>query len=124
MSEKEKITGSDPRPPESEAEERARINSETAKIAWQELQRFFAQGYAVGVAPELDLVDVAVAVSHDDKQLVAGWMKSGKVGPVSDAQALEWLAANALMWCVVIRPWVLVQPVLAADADKDLATNH
>jgi len=26
-----------------EAEERARIHSETAKITWQELQRFFAQ---------------------------------------------------------------------------------
>ena len=39
--------------------ERARINSETSKIAWQELQRFFAQGIAVAVAPQLDLVEVA-----------------------------------------------------------------
>ena len=35
------------------------FDAETAKIAWQELQRFFAQGLAIGVEPELDLVDVA-----------------------------------------------------------------
>jgi hypothetical protein len=35
---------------------------------------------------------------------------------VSDAQALEWLEVNTLMWSVVIRPWVLVQPILQDKA--------
>jgi hypothetical protein len=103
--------------PASEAEERARIHAETAKIAWQELQRFFAQGLAIGVKPELDLVDVACEMSYDNKDRIEAWMESGKIGQVSDAQAIEWHEANALMWCVVIRPWVLVQPVLADEAD-------
>ena len=113
--------GSDLTALESDAELRARINAETAKIAWHELQRFFAQGYAVGVAPGLDLIDVAVAFSRDDNERVAVWMEAGRVGPVSDSQALEWFDANALMWCVVVRPWVLVQPLLndqqAADSE-------
>ena len=71
----------------------------------------------LGVAPDMDLVDVALAISCDQKDVVAAWMDGGKVGQVSDAQALEWLEANALMWCVVVRPWVLVQPVLAASAE-------
>jgi hypothetical protein len=105
--------GSDPNSNDNEAVERARINSETAKIAWHELQRFFAQGQAIFVAPDLDLVDVAWEISCDQKALLELWMADSKVGQVSDAQALEWLEADVLMWCVVIRPWVLVQPVLA-----------
>jgi hypothetical protein len=88
------------------------LNAETAKIAWQELQRFFAQGYAVAVSPQLDLVEVAYEVSQDNKAQVETWMEAGQFGPVSDALALEWLQANALMWSVVVRPWVLVQPIV------------
>jgi len=102
---------------DDEAIDRARINSETSKIAWTELQRFFAQGYAIYVAPDLDLVDVAWEISRDSKKLLEAWMADGIVGPVSDAQAMEWLEANALMWCVVVRPWVLVQPLLADSPD-------
>ena len=97
---------------DSPAADKARINGETAKIAWTELQRFFAQGYAIAVSAQLDLVNVAYEVSCDNKQQVEAWMESGQIGPVSDAQALEWLEANALMWSVVVRPWVLVQPIL------------
>jgi len=99
----------------NEAEERARIHAETAKIAWQELQRFFAQGLAIGVKPELDLVDVAWEMSCDNKIQIEAWLESGAVSQVSDAQAVELFEANALMWCVVIRPWVLVQPVMADE---------
>lgn len=96
---------------------RAEINSETAKIAWKELQRFFAQGHALAVAPQLDLIEVAYQVSVDNKEQVEVWMKAGHLGPVSDAQALEWLEVNALMWSVVVRPWVLVQPILQQKED-------
>ncbi len=98
--------------PRTPQEKRAVINAETAKMAWSELQRFFAQGYAIGVSPELDLVEVALQVSADNKQQVEAWMEAGQFEPVSDAQALEWLEANALMWTVVVKPWVLVQPIL------------
>ena len=95
-----------------ETEIRARILGETAKIAWTELQRFFAAGHAVAVVPELDLVEVAYQMSQDNDRLVADWLAAGKVRAVSDAQAIEWLEVNALMWTVVIKPWVLVQPVI------------
>jgi len=45
-------------------------------------------------------------------------MADGVVGPVSDAHAVEWLEARALMWSVVVRPWVLVQPVLQKNAEN------
>jgi hypothetical protein len=110
-------SGTGPNSTDDEADGRARIHSETAKIAWTELQRFFAQGYAIYVAPHQNLVDVAWEISTDQKTQLERWMADGSVGQVSDEQALEWLQGNALMWCVVVRPWVLVQPLLATPEE-------
>jgi hypothetical protein len=38
-------------------------------------------------------------------------MAAGKFGKVSDEQAGVWFERDALLWAVVISPWVLVQPV-------------
>ncbi|TNE94834.1 DUF2288 domain-containing protein [Porticoccus sp.] len=84
---------------------------ETAKIGWQELQKFFANGSTIYVAPELDLIDVAWEICQDNKEKVQAWMTAGQVGQVSDEQAVTWLETDALVWSVVVKPWVLVQPV-------------
>lgn len=89
----------------------AKLTAETAKIPWRELQRFFAQGRAIQVAPSLDLIDIAARIADDDAEQVEAWMNAGKVEPVSDHQARQWIDADALVWAVVVRPWVLVQPV-------------
>ena len=88
---------------------RARIISETAKIPWLELQRFFAAGKVMLVAPELDLVDVALALQEDDIEQVKTWTEALQVLPVPDDQAKDWVASNATLWAVVVKPWVLVQ---------------
>lgn len=88
---------------------RAKMNLETSRIAWKELQRFFASGVAVAVDGGLDLVEVAFQFSQDNKGQVERWLIEGKVVRVSDAQAQTWLDADAEMWAVVVSPWVLVQ---------------
>jgi len=90
---------------------RAKVNLETSRIAWTELQRYFASGVAVAVSSELDLVEVAYQFSKDNKAQVERWLLTGKVGKVSDKQAAIWIDANADMWAVVVSPWVLVQEV-------------
>lgn len=90
---------------------RAKLNLETGRIAWRDLQLFFAAGKTLHVASDLSLVDVAFAVANDVLVDVEGWRRSGRLAPVSDAQAREWFAAEAELWSVVVRPWVLVQPV-------------
>lgn len=96
---------------QAEEEVRVRIIAETAKIPWTELLRFFAQGKVLMVKPGLDLVDVAYEVTRDNQEQVKSWMDAADLRAVSDDQAREWLEANALMWAVVVKPWVLVQPV-------------
>lgn len=88
---------------------KAKIISETARINWLELQKFYAAGSVISVAPELDLVEVAFAFSRDDKAQVAGWLASGSVGRTSEQQAQQWYQQKAELWAVVISPWILVQ---------------
>ncbi|MFA5495685.1 MAG: DUF2288 domain-containing protein [Porticoccaceae bacterium] len=90
---------------------RAKIISETAKIPWRELERFFAAGVVIGVAPGLDLVAVACAMADDDKLQVENWLSRGEIALVSDDQARGWLEAETVVWAVVTSPWVLAQPV-------------
>jgi hypothetical protein len=89
--------------------EKAKVNLETAQIPWLELQRFFAAGLAIAVADDLDLVDVAYQFAADNKQQVENWLKSHRVMPVSDQQAMHWIDNDTEVWAVVVKPWVLVQ---------------
>jgi hypothetical protein len=95
--------------PDNDTELRIKINRETARLPWAELERHFAQGSVVFVSPDLDLVDVAVRISHDDKDNIARWMAEGKIGKVTDVQAQAWTEGQAVLWTSVVSPFVLVQ---------------
>jgi hypothetical protein len=88
---------------------RASMNLETARIAWKELQRFFANGSAIYVSESLDLVEVAFQISEDNAPQVVQWMDTGQIARVTDQQALTWYEADVMVWAVVARPYVLVQ---------------
>lgn len=88
------------------------INLETAQIHWHELQRFFASGNAIAVDPTLNLTHVAAQIVADNAAQIKTWMDAGLVDAVKDEQAQLWYQQNALVWAVVIKPWVLVQPII------------
>jgi len=87
------------------------LNAQTARIGWDELQRHFARGVLIKVAPELDLIQVAAHLIDDDKTSFEAWLASGQVARASDDDARAWTASQPEFWSVVIAPWVLVQPV-------------
>lgn len=89
-----------------------KINLETAQIHWHELQRFFASGNAISVDPSLDLTHVAAQIVADNAAQIKNWMDAGLVDVVKDDQAQAWYDENALVWAVVVKPWVLVQPIV------------
>ncbi|MET0266056.1 MAG: DUF2288 domain-containing protein [Duganella sp.] len=95
--------------PEKDLELRDKVNRETARLPWTELIKHFAQGNVVWVADTLDLVDVAVRISHDDKASIGRWMEAGLLAKVSDEQAQRWLESNAQLWASVVSPFILVQ---------------
>lgn len=96
--------------PLKDSELHDKINSETARVHWSELERHFAQGNVVYVSEELDLIEVALRIAHDDKASIARWMGEGKLAKVTTVQAQTWQAADSPLWASVVSPFVLVQP--------------
>ena len=96
---------------DKDAELKSRLNQETSKLRWTELQRHYAGGNVVVVDEALDLIAVAVAIARDDTAAVSKWMANGHLARVSDIQAAAWLQVDLEMWAVVVKPWVLVQRV-------------
>lgn len=88
---------------------RAKLNAETAQVAWPELERHFARGAVVKVASPLDLVEVALAFAQDDKAAVAPWLQAGSVAVLDADGAQDWAARKPVLWAVVCAPWVLAQ---------------
>lgn len=101
----------------SRDELKAKMNLETSRIAWRELQTYYARGNVVRVAPELDLLDVALELTADNKEQFEQWMTTGQVGEVAPELARTWYDREARLWAVVVAPWVLVQ-------DRDGAALH
>ena len=96
--------------PENDTELHDKINRETGRIKWSELERHFASGSVIWVSETLDLIDVALRIAHDDRDSVTRWMNEGSVAKVSDAQAQGWSEADEVLWASVVSPFVLVQP--------------
>jgi hypothetical protein len=88
---------------------KTKLNLETAAAPWRELQTFFAQGLVLNIAKDLDLLNVGEQFAADNKALFEQWLASGQVSQVSDEQALTWYEADATVWALVIKPWILVQ---------------
>ena len=87
----------------------ARLNSETAKISWLELQKHYASGNVLGVAPGADLIKVAIALNEDNAPQIQAWLSDKSVFEVADQQAMKWYENQTILWALVIPPFVLVQ---------------
>jgi len=88
---------------------RAKLNLETAVIAWEELARHFARGAVLTVDRDLDLIEAAAAVAEDDRPRVGAWLDSNSLHRTTTAEARAWTQGRAEVWSVVVAPWVLVQ---------------
>lgn len=89
----------------------ARLNSETAKIGWHELQKHHAAGNVLGVAANADLIKVAIEFHRDNAAQIQHWLADNSVFEISDQQALQWFENNQQLWALVLPPFVLVQQV-------------
>jgi len=89
----------------------AKLNLDTGRITWAELQRHFARGVVLKAGPGLDLVEAATAIAEDDSARVQDWMAQSSLARAQDADALDWQARQPVFWAVVVAPWVLVQEI-------------
>lgn len=87
----------------------AELLGQTGKIEWQEIERFFAKGQVVKVAPELDLPEVATAMVQDDAKQMREWHDQQQVALLDNDTARIWAEQSPELWAVVAAPWILVQ---------------
>ena len=88
-----------------------KLNLETAKIAWQELQRFFAQGKVLIVHPDQDLVTIANQIAANHTTEINDLIKDSIINLVADNQAKAMIENESQVWAVVVAPWVLIQQI-------------
>jgi hypothetical protein len=91
---------------------RAKLNLETAQLQWSELERHFARGSVIKVAPGMDLVEAALQVAGNNAAAVQQWMVDGRIARAELVDAEDWHARQPMFWAVVVAPWVLVQEAL------------
>ena len=94
---------------ETELPLKERLNLQTARISWPEIERFFARGRVLDVAAEIDLIEVAVALTEDNVEKFDRWTHANQVRHLSDTTAKQWVADDNNLWAVVIAPWVIAQ---------------
>ena len=98
---------------------RQKLNLETARLGWPELQRHFARGVVIVVSPSLDLREVAAKLAEDDTAGFGDWTGQGLVTRAADHDARRWQASNSSFWCVVVAPWVLVQEIPGREGQPE-----
>lgn len=90
---------------------RQKLNLETGRLHWSELQRHFARGVVVVVEPELDLVETAACFVEDNKTKIENWINQGQISRANDEHAKRWTESESDFWAIVVTPWVLVQEI-------------
>jgi len=103
---------------DNEHELRKKLNLETGKIEWSELQRHFARGVVIAVRADLELIDVALKFTHDDRAEIERWLNSGQLKRANDDLARQWQQHTPIFWAIVVAPWVLVQERSAEQKSK------
>ena len=67
------------------------------------------------LARGLDIVDAAAQLTLDNTKDLEAWIADGRLSRVSDEQAVAWVETNALVWSLVLPPWILVQGVVEEE---------
>lgn len=98
-----------------------KLNAETAKMTWSELQPHFARGATVYIDTSLDLIATAQLMAEDNTHAISQLMQQQLIGVVSETQAQEFWDNNQEMWTLVVAPWVLVQP---CEQQNNAPINH
>ncbi|VAW85712.1 hypothetical protein MNBD_GAMMA16-294 [hydrothermal vent metagenome] len=85
------------------------FNGQTGKITWPELEKYFARGVLIKVANDLDLVEVALSISKDDKQYINTLLTENQLQHANIEDAKQWNETQPSFWAIVTAPWVLIQ---------------
>ena len=86
-----------------------RLNLETAKLNWKELEMFFAKGNLLQIAKGEDLITTAELIASNNQDELEKLILSKKI----EFATPEWIRNNCQpsteLWTLVVAPYVLCQ---------------
>lgn len=89
---------------------RTQLAEQLHRVDWKPLAPHADRGGLLLVDPQLDLLDVAVAVALDDGDRVQEWMAAQQLTRPTPTQSETWAQETGERFAVVIvQPYVLVQ---------------
>ena len=86
-----------------------KLNLETARIQWADLERHFARGVVIVIDENLDLPNIAEKMACDDASFIQKMIQQNKIHTPTDQEALLWSSNQQEFWAVVVAPYVLIQ---------------
>ena len=94
---------------EDEIPLKERLNLETAKISWKEIEAFFAKGTLLQIEESEDLVNVAELIAANNEKEIETLIVNKKIAFATT----DWVRKNCKpttqLWTVVVAPYVLCQ---------------
>jgi len=88
-----------------------KLKKYTGIVDWEYLKPHYKSGALIYVDPSLNITEVGQAVSDDDKDKIAAWLKSGDLVKPSDPHEQWWEENPQDFTALVVSPFVLMQPV-------------
>lgn len=82
----------------------------TGNVTWSYLKPHFENGSLYFVDPGLKLEDVGASFSHNEKERVEAWLRSGEIVKIGELHAAQWEDTDTEFVALVVSPFVLCRP--------------
>ncbi len=95
---------------------RAELATSLDEAEWEWLMPHAARDSVVVVCPQLDLLDVGVAIANDNTLSIQHWISEQLIAKPSTTQIEGWMSDRTKKFkALIVQPYVLVQELLESD---------
>jgi hypothetical protein len=98
-------------PAEDHASDSEKLEKYSGEVDWTYLKPHFETGAMIYVDPCLDLKTAGLALANDDEAQVKKWLKNGDLVQPCKLHAEHWEQSGTQFEAMIVRPFVLAQPV-------------
>lgn len=98
-------------PAEDRMTDEEKLEKYSGDVDWSYLKPHYEAGAMVYVDPALDLKTAGIAFTEDNTAQVQAWLKSGDLVQPCDLHVAHWLQTKTRFNAMIVRPFVLAQPV-------------
>ena len=98
-------------PAEDTMSDLEKLEKYSGTVDWTYLKSHYEAGAMLYVDPTLDLKRAGLALAQDQAEQVQAWLKSGDLVKPCDLHVAHWLKTKTHFNAMIVRPFVLAQPV-------------